>query len=142
DAGQQSSLYVFEGIEEGSEYLARVCSAATDCPDVWRQELCPGTPKGANHHWLWDHLRTLPSLLPVDPELGLAEGLGHCLVGTLSGETLGQNRLREPIARGGFGTIYSAEDQARKQVAVKVMEVREGLDTEEDRSLRSADRVI
>jgi serine/threonine protein kinase len=127
------SLYVFERIADKSQYLASIASAAIDHADVWTQELCPAVAKGADHRWLWEELRRLPAVVKIDPALKLAEGLAQSLVGTLSGEMLGKNRLHGPIARGGFGTIYDAADATGRRVAVKVLEVREGLDTEEDR---------
>ena len=134
DATQRSSLYVFEGVEEGSGWLARVVASAIDHEDDWVS--AAGPPGAADHDWLWDALAKLPQVVPITPELRLAEGLAESLVGRLTGEALGDRRqykLIGPIARGGFGTVYDAVDvRSGARVALKVLEEREGLGPRDD----------
>jgi serine/threonine protein kinase len=139
DATQRPTLYVFEEIDRDSDWLGRVTAAAIDHDDVWirepRQDSWIAEPPahGANHQWLWILLRRLPANMAVPSDLCLGSDLAHSLIGTLSGEQLGTNQLLEPIAKGGFGTIYDAVNRDGKRVAVKVLEALEGLEADEVR---------
>jgi serine/threonine protein kinase len=141
DATQRPTLYVFEEIDQDCKNLTRLGAAAIDHEDVWirdpRQDPCvkdlirEPAAQAAEHQWLWPVLRGLPATQPVPQELYLGSDLAHSLIGTLSGEQLGGNRLLEPIAKGGFGTIYDAVNRDGQRVAVKVLEALEGLETDE-----------
>jgi hypothetical protein len=124
DATQRPSLYVFEQIDPDHEYLSCISAAAIDHEDTWTQDprehdwatelrkvdACKDlfAKNAGNHEWLWEFLRRLPAAQSVPKELCLGSDLAHSLIGTLSGEQLGGNHLLEPIAKGGFGTIYDA----------------------------------
>jgi serine/threonine protein kinase len=125
DATQMATLYVFEEIDPDHQFLTHICSAAIDHEDMWPQEL--GAGGSTSHDWFWERLRQLPATAPLPPGTALAQDLALPLVGTLSGEILGGNRLLGPIAKGGFGTIYDAENREGKRIAVKVLETRDDM---------------
>jgi serine/threonine protein kinase len=134
DATQRPSLYVFEEIEAERKFLTRIVAAAVDHEDQWVKELRPD--EADSHDWFCEALLKLPQVVPITPALRLSEGLAESLVGRLSGESLGEHKqykLLGPIAKGGFGTVYDAEDvRDGSRVAIKVLEEREGLDPKED----------
>jgi serine/threonine protein kinase len=133
DRTQRPSLYVFETIAEGSAFLGEIEFAAIDHEHEWRETL---HDKADSHDWLWQALRELPAVVSIDPDLNLVERLAHPLLGTLVGETLGHYRLSRPIAKGGFGTVYDAVDtRDHSRVAVKVLEVPDGLRSQDQEQL-------
>jgi serine/threonine protein kinase len=133
DVTQRPSLYVFEEIQEDAGFLTSVQSSAIDHEDDWLSRLNDPVD---NHDWLWQALEELPQTVAVSPELRLHEGVSESLIGRLTGESLGkqkQYKLIAPIARGGFGTVYQAVDtRTQTEVAVKVLEDRDGLDSGDD----------
>jgi hypothetical protein len=135
DTTQRPSLYVFEEIDPDRNYLTCIHAAAIDHEDIWRNEL--HAADAGDHDWFWEALVSLPQTVTVTPALRLAEGLAESLVGRLSGELIGEHkqyRLRGPVARGGFGTVYDAIDvRNNMQVAVKLLEDHEGLEARDNR---------
>jgi serine/threonine protein kinase len=98
-----------------------VRAAAIDVRDAWTQAL--QEQPAADHGWLLERLRGLPTAVDVPPGLRLAERLAPLSGGKLVGRTLGPNRLLAVVAVGGFSTVYAAEDTTNgRRVAVKVLE--------------------
>jgi hypothetical protein len=119
----QRTLWVFEEIPDKKwPFLTKIRSAAVDVREDFCSELHP-EPR-ANHAWLLERLRAMPPAPEVPADLRLAEKLLPTRGGKLIGRELGPNRLLSVIAIGGFGTIYGAETNDGKRVAVKVIESR------------------
>ena len=133
DTAQRPTLYVLDGMptdyrdlndptvtsREHVKYLTWISSAAIDIDDARVQRL-HGEP-AEDHAWLFERIGKRYAPQAVPSEFKLSEWLVDPVGGDLNGEMLGGYRLLYPIARGGFGKIYFAEDAAGKTLAVKVI---------------------
>jgi len=135
------SLYAFQEIVAGGEFLGWVRAAAIDHPDTWESR--HHEPGGAaDHEWLWRRLAGLPQVVELPRDAGLAGELAEGLEGVvapLAGAFVGpagderRYQLVGPIGRGGSGTVYDAVDtRAQVRVAVKVLDGCDALDRQAD----------
>jgi hypothetical protein len=114
------TLYAFERITDGGQYLTEIRAHAVDVKeDFWIATLSDPAP---SHSWLLDRLRGLPLIQELPADFRLADRLLPARAGLLVDQWLGPNHLKSLIAKGGFASIYYAETQEGKAVAVKVLE--------------------
>jgi hypothetical protein len=118
---ERHTLYVFEDLPDRSwPFLSAVRAAAIDVRDEWRQKL--HTQPAAGHGWLRGRLREWQEASRLPEGLDVGRRLTPWRGGALTGLSLDGNRLRAPVGRGGFGTVYAATAPGGEAVAVKVLE--------------------
>lgn len=115
------SLYVFEEIRNSRfPFLGEIKLASIDLRDSWQQRL--REQPTASHQWVIDFLRSTPAVQSLSADSQIASRLLPRRGGKLAGRKLGDYQLKDVVALGGFGTIYSATDAHGALCAVKVIE--------------------